>query len=154
MARISRTEREANKRMYDAVIYQIFVTEGWEAITFDRLAKELNVRKSTLQGYYPSRGHFVSAVQGKILPMVLQFLDISSKDNFIHSWNQALHDNPQFATIIKMFIGNALQTDTSNITRQALSHLQRQLQQNMSRDDAELAIKISIGDSILVFSTY
>ncbi|USE34352.1 TetR/AcrR family transcriptional regulator [Endozoicomonas sp. SCSIO W0465] len=75
MAKISSEERARRQQSYDAVILNIFMTESWEAITYDRLSRELDISKSTLQRYYPSRMHFVSALEGNVMPIVARNLD-------------------------------------------------------------------------------
>lgn len=150
MARISAADREANKRAYDALIFEIFTTEGWENVTYDRLSKDLNVRKSTLQGYYPTSKHFGTAIHGKVLPMLMQQLDITSKEGFIKTWNDALYSK-QFNMIIRMFVQSALSPDTNAGARQGINNLTRLLSEHMERSEAEAVIKTVLGDSVIVF---
>ncbi|GAA5645883.1 MULTISPECIES: hypothetical protein [Vibrio] len=148
MARISAVEKERKKRIYDAVIFNIFINEGWEYITYERLSTELDVRKSTLQGYYPTRAHFSTALQDKVLPLMIEKLNFANKDAFIDSWQQALMEK-RFLMVIRMFIGSALSPETSNGTRQSLNHLQREMQRTMSQEEADSAIRAVMGDSMV-----
>jgi hypothetical protein len=150
MARISASEREANKRTYDELIFDIFTNEGWDSITYDRLSKDLSVRKSTLQGYYPSRAHFGTALQGKVLPQLLESLDLSSRESFIDSWDKALLQ-PQFSMVIRLFLENSLTPDTNSSARNGSNNLVRLLQGSMNREEAENLVQMVYGRSIFFF---
>ncbi|MGF1838458.1 hypothetical protein [Vibrio atlanticus] len=103
MARISREQREQNFTHYNEIILQIFLNEGWEHITYDRLSKETGLRKSTLQGYYPTNQHFEVAIRGKIFPIIIHHLNLSDKSALIGSWKEAMQDT-QFRMVMRMFV--------------------------------------------------
>ncbi len=106
MARITKAQWGENFASYNALILDIFLSEGWDNVTYDRLSKETGLRKSTLQGYYPSNTDFEAALKGKIFPIIVQHLDFSSKSALIESWKSAMHVN-QFRMIMRMFVMHA-----------------------------------------------
>ncbi|MET2951710.1 TetR/AcrR family transcriptional regulator [Vibrio owensii] len=104
MARISRAEWVANKKQYDALVFQMFIKDGWSAVTLDRVSTELGIRKSTLQGYYPHKDDFMSALQGKIFPLIAPKMDFSGEEQFIESWKTLLKENSMFREVLMMLI--------------------------------------------------
>ncbi|KEI71357.1 TetR/AcrR family transcriptional regulator [Endozoicomonas elysicola] len=154
MAKISSEERARRKQMYDAVILNIFMTESWEAITYDRLARELTISKSTLQRYYPSRMHFVTALQGKVMPIVARNLDFSSSQLFISSWESALRNDLHFRNVVRMFIDNLMSRSPHPSTQGAMMRLLDQLQTVTSDEDAHKTLKIALGTSVLSFNNF
>ena len=142
MARITAEEKEQKKKMMDELIFQIFLSEGWEAVTYDRLAKELNVRKSSIQSYYAKNIMFATALQGRVFPVVLEKLDFSSKEAFISSWLSAYHDDEShiFKEVVKMLLHNIIKNGTSPYSKGAILRLQNMLGQNIGATEADQAI--------------
>ena len=103
MARISREQREQNLANYNEIILQIFLNEGWEYITYDRLSRDTGLRKSTLQGYYPTNQHFEVAIRGKIFPIIIHHLDFTDRNALFSSWKEAMK-NTQFRMVMRMFV--------------------------------------------------
>ncbi|WP_246856152.1 hypothetical protein [Vibrio crassostreae] len=103
MARITKVQWEENLASYNALILDVFLKEGWENVTYDRLSKETGLRKSTLQGYYPCNNDFEIALKGKIVPIFLRHLDFSSKRTLIVSWRKAMQAH-QFRMVIRMLM--------------------------------------------------
>ncbi|MGF1768144.1 TetR/AcrR family transcriptional regulator [Enterovibrio makurazakiensis] len=136
--------------MMDELIFQIFLAEGWEAITYDRLAKELNVRKSSIQSYYPKNVMFATALQGRVFPVVIEKLDFSSKDGFIQSWLLAYHDEEShiFKEVVKMLLHNIIKNGTSPYSRSAIMKLQHILGKNIGEEGADHAIKMVLGATL------
>ncbi|MGF1866181.1 TetR/AcrR family transcriptional regulator [Enterovibrio norvegicus] len=150
MARITAEQKEQKKQMMDELIFQIFISEGWEAITYDRLAKELNVRKSSIQSYYSKNIMFATALQGRVFPVVIEKLDFNSKDAFINSWLAAYHDEEShiFREVVKMLLHNIIKNGTSPYSKGAILRLQNMLGQSIGPLDADRAIKIVLGETL------
>ncbi|WP_240645433.1 TetR/AcrR family transcriptional regulator [Vibrio mediterranei] len=134
----------------DDKIFSIFINEGWGSVTYDRLAKEFSVRKSSIQAYYPSSIMFATALQGKVFPLVIPLLDFSTKQGFIDSWLKAYKDEEQhlFKEVVEMLFDNILKDGTSPHSRGSVLRLQQILAQNIGEDDAKMAIKIVFGEII------
>ncbi len=122
MARISREQHEQNFVSYNQLILQIFLNEGWEHITYDRLSKETGLRKSTLQGYYPTSQHFELAIKGKVFPIMMHHLDFSSKDTLLDSWKRAMQDT-QFRMVMRMFVMQAYKIGGDSSSRLGIINL-------------------------------
>ncbi|MFH0263434.1 TetR/AcrR family transcriptional regulator [Vibrio mediterranei] len=150
MAKISAEEKAKKKQSMDDKIFSIFINEGWGAVTYDRLAKEFNVRKSSIQAYYPSNIMFATALQGKVFPLVIPLLDFSTKQGFIDSWLIAYKDEEQhlFKEVVEMLFDNIMKDGTSPHSRGSVLRLQQILAQNIGEDDAKMAIKIVFGEII------
>ena len=150
MARITAEERAQKKQNLDDMVISIFMNEGWDFVTYDRLAKEFNVRKSSIQAYYPNSVMFATALQGKIFPLVVPLLNFTTKQAFIDSWIQAYKDEEQhiFKEVMKMLLDNILKDGTSPYSRGAVFKLQEMLAKNIGSKDAEDAIKMVFGEMI------
>ncbi|WP_117232500.1 TetR family transcriptional regulator [Vibrio maerlii] len=92
MARISTEEKARKQAELNAIILDIFWNEGIQAVTYAEIAKRFGTTKSTIQRYFPTSDHFPLAWEGKIGPIISEFLDWSSKDNFEASWMRALEN--------------------------------------------------------------
>ncbi|MDD9194460.1 TetR/AcrR family transcriptional regulator [Aliivibrio sp. S3MY1] len=153
MARITTEERERKKAQYDALILSIFLEEGWDAITYDRLAKDLGIGKSSVQRYYENRMLFATALQGKLMPMALRRLDMTSKEAFIDSWELAINDDQDhvFREIVRMLMTNILHVGTSKATAMAVNRLISVLSTSIGENEAVEAVKASLGLTMFVY---
>ncbi|MEZ9631295.1 hypothetical protein BCT86_13710 [Vibrio breoganii] len=148
MARITQKQKEENLAKYNALIVKIFLAEGWESVTYDRLAKETGLRKSTLQGYYPSNREFAMALQGKILPIIMSCLDFSSREAFIQSWEKGLAET-QFSMVIRMFVANAAKTESNPSTQRGVLKLIEIISEHLPDEDAHEMIDLVMGKSVM-----
>lgn len=150
MAKITAEERAQKKQNLDSMVISIFMNEGWDFVTYDRLAKEFNVRKSSIQAYYPSSIMFATALQGKIFPLIVPLLNFTTKQAFIDSWIKAYKDEEQhiFKEVVKMLLANILKDGTSPYSRGSVLNLQEMLAKNIGNKDAEGAIKMVFGEVI------
>ncbi|MGL6258948.1 TetR/AcrR family transcriptional regulator [Vibrio sp. WXL103] len=150
MARITAQEKQEKKQRMDQRIVDIFLNEGWSAVTYDRLAKEFNVRKSSIQAYYPSSIMFATALQGIVFPIVVKTLNFESKQAFIDSWVSAYEDksNHVFREAVEMLLQNILKDGTSPHSRGGVLKLQNHLAQSIGEEEAIDAIKSALGELI------
>ncbi|WP_295891483.1 TetR/AcrR family transcriptional regulator [uncultured Vibrio sp.] len=153
MARITAAEKEQTKKAWDAIIFQIFMTEGWDAVTYDRMAKETGKGKSSIQRYYESKLMFATALQGKVFPMAVQKLDFTSSGNFINSWMKAYHDKEShiFREVVKMLIDNIMTAGTAPQSRGAIARICQLLSQHMPEQEAEDAVKMVLGCTLYTY---
>ncbi|MEZ9603683.1 TetR/AcrR family transcriptional regulator [Vibrio sp. 10N.261.55.A10] len=108
MARITQVQKLENQKHYDEIVLNLFLAEGHEALTYARIAQEIGISLTTLQGYYPSTRAIRSVLHGHMLSIVIDSLDFSSEALFIQSWQAAL-DNEQFRYVIKLMFFHASQ---------------------------------------------
>ncbi|MEZ9190027.1 TetR/AcrR family transcriptional regulator [Vibrio sp. 10N.286.52.F8] len=108
MARITQVQKLENQKHYDEIVLNLFLAEGHEALTYARIAQEIGISLTTLQGYYPSTRAIRSVLHGHMLSIVIDSLDFSSEALFIQSWQAAL-DNDQFRYVIKLMFFHASQ---------------------------------------------
>lgn len=150
MARITAQERREKKEKMDECIVNIFLNEGWSSVTYDRLAKEFNVRKSSIQAYYPSNVMFATALQGVVFPIVMGLLNFESKDKFIDSWLNAYQDkdNHVFREAVEMLLQNILKDGTSPHSRNGVLRLQHHLSAEIGEEEAIDAVKSVFGELI------
>ena len=149
MARITQEQKEDNLKKYNQIIVDLFLTEGWQAVTYDNIAKIAGVRKSTLQGYYETNKDFGQALRGKIFPIFAKFLDLTSKDNLITSWNDALNQK-QFRLIINMFIANSAAEIPSDMTIMGVKNLIIMFNEALGEDSREI-VELLLGKTVLKF---
>lgn len=144
MARITKAKWEENFANYNAIILRIFLNEGWDHVTYDRLSKETGLRKSTLQGYYPSNTDFEVALKGKVFPIIAQHLDFESKEALIASWQSAMKDT-QFRMVMRMFVMHAYKKGADGSGRQGVLGLGKLIADKLPEDDALETIRLLFG---------
>ena len=124
MAKISAIQRAKNKEKYDAVVVSCFFEKGWNYITLNNIAKELGLRKSSAQAYYPSKMDFGLALKGKVFPVMMNELDLTSPESFISSWEKALTNNKIFTMVVHLLVSNATSHSTNQMTIGGITKLQ------------------------------
>ncbi|MFH0287977.1 hypothetical protein ACGRSR_09985 [Vibrio owensii] len=151
MARITQEERKKNKEKYDELIFKLFVEEGWESVTLDRVSKILNIRKSTLQGYYPEKMDFMRALEGKVYPEIIGSLDFSSSNAFVKSWATMLVSNRVFKQAISMILINVLKIEGTPGPRlqRPIIRIINELAKNVDREEAEKTVGDCFGVAIM-----
>lgn len=108
MARITQVQKLENQKHYDEIVLSLFLAEGHEALTYARIAQEIGISLTTLQGYYPSTRAIRSVLHQHMLSIIIDSLDFSSEEAFIQSWQNAL-DDEQFRYVIKLMFFHASQ---------------------------------------------
>ncbi|MFI3273537.1 TetR/AcrR family transcriptional regulator [Vibrio sp.] len=108
MARITQVQKLENQKHYDEIVLNLFLAEGHEALTYARIAQEIGISLTTLQGYYSSTRAIRSVLHKHMLSIVIQSLDFSSEAAFVQSWQDAL-DDEQFRYVIKLMFFHASQ---------------------------------------------
>ncbi len=116
MAKISAEQRAANKAQFDEVIVEMFWESGWDSITLNNVSDRLGIRKSTVQNYYPNKKDFGEALKGKVLPVVLDCLDLTSSEEFKISWEIAMKTDQRFRRVVHLLVSNATSEATSALT--------------------------------------
>ena len=99
MARITQVQKLENQKHYDEIVLSLFLAEGHEALTYARIAQEIGISLTTLQGYYPSTRAIRSVLHQHMLSIVIESLQ---------SWQSAL-DDEQFRYVIKLMFFHASQ---------------------------------------------
>ena len=112
MARITQQQKLENQKKYNQVVLDLFLAEGHEALTYARIAKEVGVSLTTLQGYFPSTRAIRAALHGHILPIIMKPLNFANENAFYDSWDKAL-DEQQFQSVMKLIFFHASQTEQS-----------------------------------------
>ncbi|MCF7503274.1 TetR/AcrR family transcriptional regulator [Vibrio sp. L3-7] len=108
MARITQVQKLENQMNYDEIVLNLFLAEGHEALTYARIAQEIGISLTTLQGYYPSTRAIRSVLHKHMLSIVIESLDFASEEVFVQSWQNAL-DDEQFRFVIKLMFFHASQ---------------------------------------------
>ncbi|AYO17470.1 hypothetical protein D0812_24205 [Vibrio owensii] len=135
MGRITKEQREKNFQQLNRVILDIFLNEGWSKVTYDRISKETGLRKSTLQGYYPTNSDFLLAVRDKLRRLMLDKLDFSSKKQLLISWNEALAQ-PEFSHVVDMFISHCVSQAPAPIARKAMKNFHSMIEVSFPQDNS------------------
>ncbi|GAM71425.1 transcriptional regulator luxT [Vibrio sp. JCM 19236] len=148
MARITQQQKAENLARYNSIILRVFLDEGWDSVTYDRLAKETGLRKSTLQGYYPSNKDFAQAMQGKVMPIVLEQLDFSSAEAFVESWMKGL-EQKRFSMIVRMFVSNSTKPHPNEFTQRGILGLKQMLVSHLPDENADEILESVLGKSVM-----
>ncbi|WP_087022660.1 hypothetical protein [Thaumasiovibrio subtropicus] len=149
MARITKAERDKNKNTFDAIILNIFLSEGWDAVTLTRLSQETGFKKSTLQGYYPTRNDMGDALTFKMLPCVYAELDFSTPTTFLESWNSSLKHNGVFRSVLRVLFTSSLSVGAEQAMRSGMQHLVNRCRRELG-ETGEQAIVDVLGGSLVM----
>ncbi|MBC7005674.1 hypothetical protein BIZ37_24250 [Photobacterium sp. BZF1] len=142
MGRITKEQKEKNYHKINSIILAVFLDEGWTSITYDRIARETGLRKSTLQGYYPTNSDFLLGIRGHLHDLMIEKLDFSSKESLITSWNNALKSKG-FNYTIDMFINHVVSRSPSPMALNALTNMACLLRTHFPKEDSkELMIQL------------
>lgn len=147
MARITQQQKEENLSKFNKIIIDIFLNEGWHAVTYDNIAKIAGVRKSTLQGYYETHRDFGNAMKGQIFPVFIKHLDFSSRDRIIESWISALEDRV-FRNILTMMISNASSDTPNEMTVIGVGNLQKLFVQQLGQEGSDILERL-LGKTVM-----
>lgn len=148
MARISREQYIANKQKLDNHIWEVFKTEGWEAVSYARLAKFMCTRKSTIQGYYPSSLHFLEGIEGRAFPEMLPLMDMSTPESFLTTWSEAVKV-PVFRNYLELFAMDATKGLTGKHAKKTYLLLKGRLAKafDLEEQEAESLFRMAIGSA-------
>ncbi|MCL1058187.1 hypothetical protein L2729_09245 [Shewanella gelidimarina] len=143
MAKISKEAKAEMKRKLDEIILNIFLEEGWHHVTYGNVAAAADIRRSTVQGYYTELGE---ALRGKIFPIFLSHLDLSSHKSLRTSWAKAL-DDKQFRYILQMLIANAASEAPNEMSKQGMEKLFEMV--GVKIDGAEAVLHQLLGETVI-----
>lgn len=153
MARITQQQKLENQKKYNQVVLDLFLAEGHESLTYARIAKEIGVSLTTLQGYFPSTRAIRAVLHGHILPILMQPLNFSSESAFHKSWDKALEE-PQFQSVMKLIFFHASQKDQSKDFDLHAEGAFREKVRESFGENARRIIEIAIGRSLLKMTDY
>ncbi|WP_117232504.1 TetR/AcrR family transcriptional regulator [Vibrio maerlii] len=148
MARITQEQRDKNKQVLDDLIWKIFTNEGWDAITYQRLADEFGSKKSTMQRYYPSQDDFLDGIRGRPMKLLAEQLDTSSPEALLESWFSAM-EHPHLANVFSMALSTAVEQTGNQFAAHGTQNLRRFLNQHFAEATAEQLIYDMYGGLIV-----
>ncbi len=93
---------QTEKRIHQAII-DIFVEQGWPAVTYGSIAKHTGLSRGGVQRIVPNKEAMMAAFQGQILQIVADKVDYTNDDTIEKSWLIALQ-NHQFSNCVKFLI--------------------------------------------------
>ena len=151
MARVSAEEIQRKRKMYDECILNLFLTEGWDAVTYDRIAKEMGITKSSLQRYYANKMQFAYALEGQVFQQATKLLDFTDRGSFLDSWKQSLNDNQIFRECLHIIMTNALAPVSAAATTKAVTRLTGVLANNIGKVEAQDTVDLALGRSLISY---
>ncbi|WP_394210052.1 TetR/AcrR family transcriptional regulator [Enterovibrio calviensis] len=99
----------------EAAIYQtiidIFMEQGWDAVTYGSIAKRTGLSRSGIQRVVPTKESMTGAFQGQVFHYVVGLIDSTSHQTIKSTWCTALQE-AKFIHCIKYFLG-ATSVDSS-----------------------------------------
>lgn len=87
-------------------ITDIFMQQGWDAITYGSIAKRTGLSRSGVQRIVPSKESMTRVFQSQIFSYIVSQLDDSSKKTLRETWLISL-DDPKFVNCIRYLMGAA-----------------------------------------------
>ena len=151
MARVSAEEIQRKRKMYDECILNLFLTEGWDAVTYDRIAKEMGITKSSLQRYYANKMQFAYALEGQVFQQATKLLDFTDRSSFLDSWKHSLNENQIFRECLHIIMTNALAPVSAAATTKAVTRLTGVLANNIGKVEAQDTVDLALGRSLISY---
>ncbi|MEZ8881660.1 TetR/AcrR family transcriptional regulator [Vibrio lentus] len=151
MARVSAEEIQRKRKMYDECILNLFLTEGWDAVTYDRIAKEMGITKSSLQRYYANKMQFAYALEGQVFQQATKLLDFTDRGSFLDSWKKSLNENQIFRECLHIIMTNALAPVSATATTKAVTRLTGVLANNIGKVEAQDTVDLALGRSLISY---
>ena len=148
MARVRAEEIQRKRKMYDECILNLFLTEGWDAVTYDRIAKEMGITKSSLQRYYANKMQFAYALEGQVFQQATKLLDFTDRGSFLDSWKKSLNENQIFRECLHIIMTNALAPVSATATTKAVTRLTGVLANNIGKVEAQDTVDLALGRSL------
>ncbi|GAL16489.1 transcriptional regulator TetR family [Vibrio astriarenae] len=149
MSRITKLQKEQNYAIINAMVLDLFLKEGWTKVTYDRVSKITGLRKSTLQGYYPTSNDFLIALKSELKGLFLSRLDFSSRERLITSWEKAMNES-EFKNIIDMFISHSVSKEPSLHAHRAMQKLQSIIESALPKTDSREIMVQLFGQAVVV----
>ncbi|MCX2758744.1 TetR/AcrR family transcriptional regulator [Vibrio sp. Sgm 22] len=153
MARITQVQKLENQKNYDEIVLNLFLAEGHEALTYARIAQEIGISLTTLQGYYPSTRAIRTVLHKHMLSIVIENLDFASEEVFLQSWQNAL-DNEQFRYVIKLMFFHASQVKSPEAFNVSSDGLFREKMLNSFGTDSVRILETVIGRSMFYLTNF
>lgn len=92
----------------EALIYrtivEIFMEQGWDAVTYGSIAKRTGLSRSGIQRVVPTKEDMVSAFQGQVLAYVTSQIDTTDSESIKRTWIEALSET-KFSNCIRYLLG-------------------------------------------------
>lgn len=151
MARVSAEEIKRKRKMYDECILNLFLTEGWDAVTYDRIAKEMKITKSSLQRYYANKMQFAYALEGQVFQQATELLVFTDKASFLESWQHSLNENQIFRECLHIIVTNALAPVSEIVTTKAVARLTDVLANSIGEVEAQDTVDLALGRSLTLY---
>lgn len=143
MGRITKEHRAINQLRFDGIIFDALLDGEWHLLTYQLIADRSGVTRSTLQGYFPSEQSFITAIQGKVLPVFLGYLNFDSLHDFKESWIHSLSEE-KFLNILHMLTRNM----RNELSIRGINRLIEMISERWG-DDGYAAIELLLGKSLL-----
>ncbi|WP_117232503.1 TetR family transcriptional regulator [Vibrio maerlii] len=144
MARITREARAQKKQALDDIVWQVFRTEGWNAVTYQRVATEIGGTKSTIQRYYPTRMDFLEAIEGRTFPLFADRFDKQCPERFLQSWIANAVD-PLFRNTFELIVKDSLIGLNGRQAQAGLKNLRKFITKHFGAEQTEPLTKRAIG---------
>ena len=129
MSRISLQKKAENLQLYSDVIEELFWEMGWFNLKYSDVIEVIQIRTnnpkfklSTLQNYFPHKINLSEAIKGKVLPVFIGYLDLSSTDRLMESWVASLEEQ-KFRRVLSLLIGNLATSEASFLAVNGLNRL-------------------------------
>ena len=101
MPRVSQIEAQKTREKIIQVTLNLLISEGFEALTFTRIAQNANIGRSSINNHFKKKQDLLDEIRPHITKMIEQRLDFSHGEKFYASWVLAIEQDREFRKIIK-----------------------------------------------------
>lgn len=122
MGRLTTEEKSSRMGTYNVLVWEMFLNDGWDGVTYKNIADKIGIAQSSLQSYYKTSKDFGDALRGKVLPYFMSKNKLDGTlEEFEESWEYAFINDSGFKHIVFLLAGHII--DPREINKLALVSL-------------------------------
>ncbi|MGR5149450.1 TetR/AcrR family transcriptional regulator [Photobacterium alginatilyticum] len=100
MPRVSQAvARQTRQRIIDSAM-ALLLTEGYEVLTFSRLAKEANISRSGINAHFKRKEDLLEVMGSLVSDKIRMLINYSSPRAFYNAWVHEIDHNREFRLLI------------------------------------------------------
>ncbi|MCW8328776.1 TetR/AcrR family transcriptional regulator [Photobacterium sp. SDRW27] len=148
MAKVtSKESQKTRQKIIDAVITCLLDPQlGYEKMTYTRLQTMTGISRGGILNHFKKKVDFLNALDGEIFDTVLTSLDLSNRESFTHSFEQAI-TQPKFRAVLQLLIGNISHHTAIAKAKQNWQELEDLIEQKLGKEAKEYDLPRLLGKS-------
>ena len=100
MPKVSQKEAQKTRERIIQVTLNLLISEGFEALTFTRIAQNTNIGRSSINSHFKKKQDLLDEIRPHITKIIEQRLDFSNGEKIYVSWVLAIEQDREFRKVI------------------------------------------------------